>query len=298
MEVKTIARVNNVCILVLSDDIQELVPINPICEAMGVDEDAQRRKLQEDDFLGSTAVLSTVTGSDGMQHKMVCFPYEYIFEWILSIDTGSSSRDGQREASSIRTQCYNALLNYIHDRDLFLKQKQITVEYYSLRFEEAETGYIAAKAIKKQEADRLQWAENLTFEEWREMGGFPSPAGQGASSTTGRAVTGDSFTTWADNYFSIPGRLNARIPRKEMQENFFRTIPGIERSISSNIFKKKLREYCERKGYVINPHMVDPISGLAIKWRNGKPITDDKSGSAEYFTIVETIHPRNAPSVP
>ena len=49
MKTKTIARVNNVAILA-GNDSEKLVPIKPICEALGIDDDAQRRKIQDDDF--------------------------------------------------------------------------------------------------------------------------------------------------------------------------------------------------------------------------------------------------------
>lgn len=52
MKTKTIARVNNVAILA-GNDSEKLVPIKPICEALGIDRKAQQDKIREDEFLSS-----------------------------------------------------------------------------------------------------------------------------------------------------------------------------------------------------------------------------------------------------
>lgn len=43
MTTSIIARVNNVDIMSISDE--RLVPIKPICEALGIDSEAQRQKI-------------------------------------------------------------------------------------------------------------------------------------------------------------------------------------------------------------------------------------------------------------
>jgi hypothetical protein len=86
METKSIAKVNEVTIQVVSENGLKLVPIKPICEALGIDEDAQRRKLKEDELLNSVTTLSTATGSDGKQYEMVCIPLKYVFGWLFTIN--------------------------------------------------------------------------------------------------------------------------------------------------------------------------------------------------------------------
>jgi hypothetical protein len=86
MSTKVLARVNGIAIQAIEDQKEKLIPIRPICEALGIDESAQRRKLQEDDFLSSVTVLSTATGSDGKQYEMVCLPHEFIFGWLFTIN--------------------------------------------------------------------------------------------------------------------------------------------------------------------------------------------------------------------
>lgn len=77
METKTVAKVNQVNIQLVTDNKERLVPIKPICEAMGIEFEPQRRKLNEDDFLSSVTTSGVATGSDGKQYEMVCLPLSH-----------------------------------------------------------------------------------------------------------------------------------------------------------------------------------------------------------------------------
>lgn len=61
---QTVATVNHSGILII-DHGQKLVPIKPICEALGINDKSQRDKIADDEFLNSVGVLSTSTGKDG-----------------------------------------------------------------------------------------------------------------------------------------------------------------------------------------------------------------------------------------
>lgn len=102
-----------------------------------------------------------------------------------------------------------------------------------------------------------------------------------------RQFMGESFIAWADEYFSEAVKRNARISRKEVQESFYDYDPGQRKYVTPTYFKRKLRKYCEWKGYLFNPNMRDPVTGHAIRYNedDGTPILDDKSGGIEYFTI-------------
>ena len=52
-----------------AEDGTVLVPIKPICAALGVDVESQRKKINEDEDLRSTAVLSTAVGADGKERS-------------------------------------------------------------------------------------------------------------------------------------------------------------------------------------------------------------------------------------
>lgn len=102
-----------------------------------------------------------------------------------------------------------------------------------------------------------------------------------------RQFMGESFIAWADEYFSDENNRNIRLTRKQVQENFYEYDPQQRKYTSTTIFKKKLKKYCEWKGYIFNPNLRDPATGEPLRFTedDGTPIYDDKSGGVEYFTI-------------
>lgn len=50
------------------------MPTRPICQALGIDEDVQKRKIENDEILNSVATLSMATGADGKEYNMFCIP--------------------------------------------------------------------------------------------------------------------------------------------------------------------------------------------------------------------------------
>lgn len=105
-----------------------------------------------------------------------------------------------------------------------------------------------------------------------------------------RQAMGENFILWADEYFSDKNHLNAKIARKYMYDDFLDKSAIKDRKyITPTSFKDKIKIYCDYKGYVFNPAMYDPISGLPTKLdpKSGDPILDDKSGGVEWFTVGE-----------
>lgn len=97
----------------------------------------------------------------------------------------------------------------------------------------------------------------------------------------------EGFIAWADEYFSDRFKRNSRILRKEIQDSFYEYDPNARKYNGPTIFKKRLKKYCEYKGYIFNPNMYDPETGLPSRYNesDGVAILDDKSGGVEYFTI-------------
>ena len=72
METKIITRVNNVDIVATSDE--QMVPIRPICEALGIDAEAQRQRIERDEILSSTTCMIKAVANDGKEREMYCIP--------------------------------------------------------------------------------------------------------------------------------------------------------------------------------------------------------------------------------
>lgn len=100
METKIITRVNNVDIVSTSDE--QLVPIRPICEALGIDANGQKQRIERNEILGPVACMIHATGKDGKTYDMYAIPYMYIFGWLFSIDTSKAAKMPERPSCVIR----------------------------------------------------------------------------------------------------------------------------------------------------------------------------------------------------
>jgi hypothetical protein len=59
-----VTKVNNVSITCIENKNKRFIPIRPICEALDIDVERQRKKIYDDEILGSTGVLSTATATN------------------------------------------------------------------------------------------------------------------------------------------------------------------------------------------------------------------------------------------
>lgn len=122
-----------------------------------------------------------------------------------------------------------------------------------------------------------------------EFGVVQAP-GEKLASRKLRQSMGENFIMWAEEYFSDVQHMNMRIPRKNMYDDFFEKSAIKDRKyITPTSFKDKIKDFCLWKEYVFNPKCYDPLTRKPMKFdrKSGDPITDDKSGGVEYFTIGE-----------
>lgn len=118
METKKIFTINNVDIVVTDEN---LIPIKPICEALGIDAKVQRQKIQEDEDLCSVGVLSTSTGADGKQYEMYCLPHQYVYGWLFTINPKNVKPEAKETVRKYRKECYEILYNHFSGQ-----QKRLT----------------------------------------------------------------------------------------------------------------------------------------------------------------------------
>ncbi|RNI27659.1 chromosome partitioning protein ParA [Rufibacter immobilis] len=162
---RTVATVNNVSILIVENG-EKIVPIRPICKAMGIDEDSQKRKIEGDEILSSVATLSMATGADGKNYEMFCIPYEFIFGWLFTINPKNVKPEAQAAVTEYKLACYKALFRSFTAKALFLEHKEAAmkaqievVNKVSRDFREAQSTLKLAKA-------RLNTLKDTTLEEW------------------------------------------------------------------------------------------------------------------------------------
>lgn len=113
MKKQVIAKINGVEIYAeTNEDGSVLVPIKPICTALGIDDRAQRTKIQEDDILNSVGVLSTLTGADSKTYEMWALPLKYVYGWIFTINPKNVAPEAKENVIKYRKECYDVLYDH------------------------------------------------------------------------------------------------------------------------------------------------------------------------------------------
>ena len=166
METTAVTKVNDVMILV-SNGPEKLVPIKPICEAMGIEFEPQRKKIQDDIDLSSTASLSMVVASDGKEREMICLPLQYIFGWLFTINPKNVKPEAQEAVRQYRMQCYKALFEYFTEPQTFLKQKQEAMEIQVKDYQEKQRRFKDAQKEMNEAKGKLNEVMSITIEQWR-----------------------------------------------------------------------------------------------------------------------------------
>lgn len=162
-----VARINEVEIQVVANGEETLVPIKPICQALGVDFDSQKQKLNAHEIFSSVKVLSTSTGSDGKTYQMLCLPYKYIFGWLFTINPKNVKEEAKESVIKYQNECNDALFRYFTEPTTFLQQKQSMIDKYLDEYETAKNNFKHAKDIMADKKKAFDEVRNFSIEEWR-----------------------------------------------------------------------------------------------------------------------------------
>ena len=112
MSQQLISKVNGIDIVTVDRNGEIFVPIKPICTAIGIDIDAQRNKLQNDEFFNSVTAIITATGADGKMYDMFCLPLKLVYGWLATINPGKVAPDAREAVSAYRRECYDVLYEH------------------------------------------------------------------------------------------------------------------------------------------------------------------------------------------
>ncbi len=164
METKLITRVNNVDIIATSDE--QMIPTRPICEALGVDPNGQKQRIERDEILSSVACMIHATGKDGKTYEMLAIPSLYVFGWLFSIDTSKVNPEAKESVMLYKKECYKALCDHFTAPQTFLKQKQDLMEQLVKEYQSLQQDFKDAKNRMNDAKNRLNDIMNYTIEDW------------------------------------------------------------------------------------------------------------------------------------
>jgi hypothetical protein len=136
----TLKKVNGQSIQVIEADGTKLVPIKPICDALGISSYAQREKIYSDEILCSFVKIIKATSRDGKKYKMLCLPINIAMGWLLTINPKNVKESSCAAVTRNRFECFKALFASTNEESDFLEYKgkmleKELIEYYKIKQE-------------------------------------------------------------------------------------------------------------------------------------------------------------------
>lgn len=107
-----ISKINGVDIVTVDRDGEIFVPIKPICDAIGIDVDAQRNKLNADEFFNSTTAIITAVAADDKEREMYCIRLRDVYGWLATINPGKVASEAREIVTRYRRECYDVLYEH------------------------------------------------------------------------------------------------------------------------------------------------------------------------------------------
>ena len=107
-----ITTINGVEIYAESNEKGIFVPVKPICQALGIDDTAQKQRIHRHYILNSVEVTLTSTGTDGKCYEMLCLPLEFAYGWLFTIDANLVTESRREAVAAYQRECYDALYDH------------------------------------------------------------------------------------------------------------------------------------------------------------------------------------------
>jgi hypothetical protein len=162
----TVATINNVQIVVMEDGKMPLVPIRPICDALGIQFAAQLNKLKSDDFFTSVISLRDTTGADGKRYEMASLPLKYALLWLGSINPKNVAPEAKDSVMRYKESCADALYSHFFGYMAFEKERKTQLDNINYLMKEARRRFNEAKYEIKELQERFDETLGMTYEEY------------------------------------------------------------------------------------------------------------------------------------
>lgn len=104
MNQNLITKINGVDIITVDRQGETYVPLKPICNAIGIDPDSQRNKLNADDFFNSTTAIIAIVGTDNKEREMFCIRLRDVYGWLATINPGKVAPAARETATRYRRE--------------------------------------------------------------------------------------------------------------------------------------------------------------------------------------------------
>lgn len=142
-------------------DGRVMIPIRPICDALGVDYSAQRQRLNRDEVLSDVvmSVVVTTTDIDPQSRRphtseMICLPLDYLNGWIFGINASRVKPEIKDRLIRYQRECYKVLAEAFADGRL-TTDPDIDIEALLQQDSPAAQAYQMAMAVVRMARQQL-----------------------------------------------------------------------------------------------------------------------------------------------
>lgn len=97
--------------VITAADGQRLVAMRPICDAIGVQWEAQLKRIKRDSVLSEAMSIMDIPSFGGEQ-STVCLPLEYLNGWLFGISTSRVKPEIRQRLEDYQRECYQVLNAY------------------------------------------------------------------------------------------------------------------------------------------------------------------------------------------
>lgn len=88
------------------------VALKPICDAIGIDPEAQRLRIQRHPVLNSVACVTKATGADGKQYEMVMLPLDKLNGWLFGVSVRRVKPELRERLTQYQAECFDVLAQH------------------------------------------------------------------------------------------------------------------------------------------------------------------------------------------
>lgn len=167
MKKELVTTVNSVSIILLSENGDKLVPVTPICDALGIASNGQIAKIKTDPLLSSTHKTVLSVGADNKQREMFCIPLIFVFGWLFRIDSRNVKEESREAVEKYQLECYYALAEHFSGPQEFLIKRDEVIDKETAEYEKYKLEYAEAKQKMNTAKSNLDKVKSMTLQEWR-----------------------------------------------------------------------------------------------------------------------------------
>lgn len=135
-------------VLCITEKNKEYIVPKQICENLGINWDAQRKRIERDTVLSQGTVIMTVPSAGGNQ-ETVCLPIEYLNGWLFGIDDSRVKPENREAVIAYKKECYIVLYEYF--------QKGVSIDVNRLEGDIELQDFLYRKIRQARTSERSLW---------------------------------------------------------------------------------------------------------------------------------------------